>query len=451
MNTKINQIGSFGIEYGGAWGTVPPDFKSCQAKPYLSFGSSKSLAKSMDESINGTAHSNGSVVTGIDVSNDISMVDRFTGLEPFFSWAYGFEQAVRAVSVFKVDPVLADPNTVDVYTTQGNSYKFLRRATFTTPTFEEITVFVFEMTVGNTPLVKGAGLLDGTSDIAYTDCSAGLTYEHTYEYANDRQKRAFTTAELSNLGTFKGVGDERYLGMSGVKQMGDYISHQYNMMCKSFTFSVSSASMAEWSFNEQGFDTRQVLSTSVVDLSLSCSEKSVGGIVNHFNCIVEIGVVGTPYGTNMTEIGATEVSIESSLPMQQLQTTKSKQRFEELWLEGKYEHTGSITIGRHNSQTFMDYRDNQTELHARIAAYNGMDAMQELIIKRFALNTAGAGDEDVPAEQLEMEIRLPCETHDYNAYIGAEVYNAPIVLRVISSDPYNYITGRNKAGTRYFV
>jgi hypothetical protein len=70
------------------------------------------------------------------------------------------------------------------------------------------------MTIGNTPLVKGAGLLDGTSDIAYTDCSAGLTYEHTYEYANDRQKRAFTTAELSNLGTFKLAGAKQYIDLA---------------------------------------------------------------------------------------------------------------------------------------------------------------------------------------------------------------------------------------------
>jgi hypothetical protein len=157
----------------------------------------------------------------------------------------------------------------------------------------------------------------------------------------------------------------------------------------------------------------------------------------------EIGLNGTPYsnGTETVE-GVTDASIDLGIPLQKLQDTISKQGFVEPYLEGKYDIKGSFTISRHKNQNYQIYRDNQTPLHARISMTNGF-MMQEVLIKNFKLNTAGADDSEVAMEPIEMDIQLDCETNDFSSWIeDAEIYQSPFVIRLRNSDPKTYITNR---------
>ncbi len=437
------------------WGKSPIDFKKFRPRPYLTASHKKQLNTTKDNAVNGEAYEGGDVVTGFDLSNSLEVNLRFDGFELFFAWAMGFQHAAKEVEVFEVDNATASPAKDGIdWQSGGNTYNFLRKEEVSLPSHNsdpiKVTYFVFSVKGTRNNLLEGTSgqLTSGASSIAFSRSNDDYLFEHIFEMPKNRRLREFTAAEKAVLKTQWLAGDMRNLQMSMVKNMGDYDICNFNNVCEKFGFKYSPANFVTFSADMFAYGQKRVSEARTTNYDMDCDFIETDSLVNHYQSQVEISEVGSDYISGQYSEGVTDVSVEVSTPLQKIQTMESKQHFDEPWLEGKYQLSGSITLGRHRDERFQDWRDSRTPLKARIASYWGFE-MQEVLLKKFTLKGAGAGDEDVPSEALDLGIEMTCNKHNFGSWLDDEdVYKkAPLVFRVRCRSDINWLTLRDSTGT----
>jgi len=449
---KIFETGAMKVEAGlyltdGAlqsegWGDTgaAQTLTAGDAFPWLAFGNSVTIATEDDASVTTKAFMSSPRLIGKTIENALGFYARFTGLNRFHYWMWGFENVTMSVVAFKVtltDPWgEAAPDVGDVYLDGTVSYTYLR-----TEKIRNSKVYVFAND-GVTAVPTVAGTLEmSTGEVfTFTEVSAQM-YEHLYELdASGRRYRRYTTAERLEFNTEMGTGtlgtaDARNLMCTLAKRMSNYDLRYANAMSKSFNYKVSAAGLAQWettymSFLEERGDYDSEDWTLTDGL---CNNQLVPAHYEMRFAIGEALTITNGEITGLTDLGLTDFDMAVETPMQSLQDFVSGLSIAEPVLEGAYKVTLNGTISRHTVQTYQGFRDDQSALVGHLVT-NQNWYMQEMLFKEIKIQEAGPDDGDVAGEPLKMTSSYVCaETNAFTAdwlYGHNELQDSPVVFRV---------------------
>jgi len=431
----------FGIAHNG-WGdtnAVQP-LGADDAFPWITFGHKLAVETTRDDSVITRSFEMTPKMTGKKVDNPLSYYSRYKGMNRFHYWMFGFENLVKKVVVFRAGTspwATATPIIGDACTDVGAHVFYFLRSEVT----RNETLYIFEAaTVAPTLQTGVITETIGAPQWTFTFTShSGLMYEHLYELDSlGRHLRAYTTAEQALLTA--DPADRRNLMATFGKRMESYDLRYMNAICKNFSLKCSAAGIASWEGNYVAYsEARGDYSSSAWTLLTGLDQSSL--IPAHFEYMFKIGESFTvPSGimTGLTEIALTEFGLNIEPPLQSIQDTVSGLTIAEPVLEGKYGLKMSATISRHSIQTYQAFRDAQTELCTHLVANSGWN-MQEILIKNCRIVEAGANDDNVAAEPLNLEIGYDGGSHKFTNWLTrvTEMHESPIIFRVRDDSMYN--------------
>ena len=464
-SSKITQSGAFGNEFSGAgnlahqgWGTTPPikPVNSVAGFPYLTFEHDPESVMDSDTSVNSRAFQTGEREVGRTLDKGLSFNNRCDGIDKELAWMFGWEGKTLPVIIFQV-AAFTDATTGMVFTEESHNFTFIRQ--YKSKLITGVEVFWAVFTGINVPTNQSGTLTApaGSTDLVFS--SFDSMYQHTYELSNDgRMFRPFTGAEITALGNQGTPDDKRTCMASLAKKFPSYNMVFNNTKCYKFGFKWSPQKFTEISANWLGFDQKRIKTSDSTyadtDFNMLCSMIETNNIYAHNQTRLEIGVSTNQYnGHNYTFYPATDLNVDVELPLQKQQDTESGLFLVDPVLNGLIKITAGVTITHSVDETFMDWRDQRTNLSARISSVFGAYS-QELLIKKFTLPKAGPDNGDVSAEPLTLSVALTCGTHSFDTWlkndlgVNPEIMGSPLVLRVVNKNPYNEMTGRDSTGTR---
>jgi hypothetical protein len=411
------------------------------AFPWLSFGTSVAIATEEDASVTTKAFMASPRIIGKTIENGLSFSARFTGLNRFHYWMWGFENVTMSVVAFKgsttTDPWGENaPDVGDVYLDDAVSYTYLR-----TEKIRNDKIYVFANNdVSAVPTVAGTLEMNSGEKFTFTSNSAQM-YEHLYELdSSGRRYRRYTDAEISVFNTEMGAGtldsdDARNLMCTLAKRMSNYDLRYANSMSKSFNYKISAAGLAQWETTYMAFlEERGDFSSEDWTLTDGLCNNQL--VPSHYEMRFAIGEnlnITNGEITGLTDLGLTDFDMAVETPMQSLQDFESGLSIAEPVLEGAYKVTLNGTISRHTVQTYQGFRDEQNVLVGHLVT-NQNWYMQEMLFKEITIQEAGPDDGDVAAEPLKMTSSFVCaETNAFTAewlYGHDELQDSPVVFRV---------------------
>lgn len=445
---KIFQTGAMKMEYGldgvnqsGGWldTNSARTLGASDAFPWTSFGNAVNIAKEEDNSVTTKAFKTNARMVGKTVENALAFPARFKGLNRFHYWMWGFENAIQEVVVFKAAATPFSAAVAAGETFQDvdlNNYLFLRVEKIRGVDAAQY-LYIFEATDSVAPTLATGTLTETGGDATTFDFTShsAVMYEHLFEIDSEgRAYRNYTTAEQSATGAI--ATDKRNLMCTLAKRMKTYDLRYRGAVSKGFSFKCSAAGLAMWestymAYEEQRGDYSSDTWTLTDGL---CDNKLVPA---HFELRFQIGETITYDDgeiTGLELLGLTEVDLTVDTPLQTLQDTVSGLSIVEPELEGKYDIQVTGTISRHSSNVYQQYRDDQTELVAHLAANQGW-YMQEFMFKKCTLSSAGPDEGDIAQEPLSMDAGFVCdETENQFAtnwlYGITETQKSPVLFRV---------------------
>lgn len=465
-SSKPNQSGAFGVELSGSgadvhggWGTKPP-LKPLSKKAgfsYLTFEHDVDTVLERDTSITSRVFQTSEREVGRTLDRSLSFNNRCEGVDKPLAWMTGWEGKTKQIIVFAVTAV-TNAVTGDTFTFEGKTYTFVRQYLARTITNKTINFAVFVPAVSTDFPTVQSGVLEGGSKTDLTFTKASLMYEHLYEVANDvRNNRPYTSTEISKLGAqVNGLVDTRTCLASLAKNFPEYSFLFETTKCSKFGFKWSPAKFTEVTAGWVGYDQARIKKTdashSDIDYGMDCSMVESNNIFAHNQSRVEIGLSGVKYnGTNYTFYPVTDMNVDVEYPLQKQQDTESGLFLVDPILNGLISISAGLTITQSKDEQFMEWRDSRQTLSARISSVSG-EYSQELLIKKFTLPKAGPDGGDVAAEPLTLSVSLTCGGHAFEdwlkdeAGINHEIMGSPILLRVVNTNPYNEMTGRDLLG-----
>lgn len=120
--------------------------------------------------------------------------------------------------------------------------------------------------------------------------------------------------------------------------------------------------------------------------------------VMHHQFEVKIGEPGS-----MAAVSVTDFEINVDIPLQIIQDTESGLYIAEPKMEGKYGITGSMVVTRHTADTWMDYRDDFTDISLSIIATFGSYQFK-ILLPNVKCKNSSISDDEVANVPLEFEI-----------------------------------------------
>lgn len=458
MSAMINQTGACGLEPNGIWGdkTTRADLSSAAGKPYVQMPLGVDIETLKNNSVIDGPYDTAEVQVGIKSENDYVFNSMYAGYNDDFAWMWGFSSTEKVVVAVVADTAVA-PAVGDVFTNgSGDTLTYVRKETFKDQLFNNVVYFIYGAEDDETvTATTGETLTANSGSDIVTISTSNQMFEHLFELAKDRRVRSFNTAEINFLGAEwaptnpSSKPTTRCLMQTFAKNYDTYDLVSNNVTCESFSYKWSPASFLEVSCGTVGFRPFELEGGARnIDYDMSCDFKKSDLIAIHAQTKIEIGTVASGkygFGGDEIEEDVTEANIDISVPMQRLQTTGTSYYVAEPWLEGKYELSSGITIGRHSATKFMNRRDLQTYMYARIANNYGFYS-QEMLIKEFKLRSAGANDSAVAEEPLDLNISTPCkaEGNAFDGWVPNELYGGPVLFRTRDYSPYNALTKISK-------
>ncbi len=449
---KIVQTGAMLLEYGQTGVNQSTGFGdtsnarvlgATHAFPYLSFGNKVGIEKQEDESVTTKAFKSTSRMIGQKIDNPISFYGRFSGLDSFHYWMWGFEGEVMPVVAFKAGaaPMSAQPTPGDDVTdVDTQDFTFLRTETIRG---DKIYIFRADEATPVAPTLQTGVLTSAAPAWTFTFTShSGLMYEHTYELDGlGRRFRDYTTAEIAAV-TGADATDKKNLMATFGKRFDTYDVRYANAVCKSFSMKLVAAGQLSWDCGIVGYkEERSDYSSDNWTLPTGLGDNSL--VPAHFEAMFNIGTAALTFATdgsvsNLTELGVTESELAVDMPLQLIQDTVSGLYIAEPILEGKYGTRLTGTISRHTANTYQGYRDAQTPVIAQQVCNQGW-YMQEIVIKEATLDEAGPDDGAVAAEPLGMDIGFVEGSHDWDDwfYGYTETQDSPVIFRTRNASADN--------------
>ncbi len=455
--SRVNQTGAVGFENGvnhGGFGDFDSrnELSSEAGRPYTAMPLQKEFDTITDESITSAPYKQEEQLGRINCDNNYEYVNRFTGRNSDYLWAWGFE-TVHPVSVYRVGDLEITPAKDDEFTDDAaNTLNFLREENYKDIMGNNIRLFIFDNVADATISESSSSetLTATAGDDITTSHTFGNMYEHQYELPRDRKQRDFSSKEAAKLSDLDLSGRTRQLYQTFAKSYHDYYLVSPNVMAENFSLSSSAGEYVNISHTTAGHNVRIIGSDNArkdngesitpVDFSMPCNLKQTTDNVVHSQMTAEMfaHVEGENFeDATKVDMEVTELDTEVSFSLDRLQSSASGYYIMEPNLEGHYDVTSSVTIGRQSGTQFQEWRDLRQHLGARYA-WNKGGLMQELIVKSFSLDQAGADDSPVAQEPVELNIHAVCDTHKFTDWLYDEVYaDSPVVFRVRDNNPAN--------------
>jgi hypothetical protein len=434
-SVKILQVGAFKQEAGlvptnSAWGgaSSPVTLGAGNAFPYLSLGKGKTINSVSDNSITTSAFSDTTRKVTEYVERAISMHNRFDDMEKFLYWSFGFENAVKNVTVFVVNTPTTQPTAGATYTTDSKTFTFMRKEVWGATTYQVFLCTTIAPTSQTGTLTKSAGTGDAT--LTYTSHS-GLMYEHLYELdSTTRHLVDYPTAEqitAANGGGWISGAKKNRMATIGVK-MGTNDFRYPNSMCKGFSLKSDSGQLSELAIDFCSYDETRANYASG-NWTVPTTSVANDNIVAHHQTLFQIGASES----TLVNLGIIAFNAGFTIPLQVMQDTVSGTYIAEPHLEGKYGVTFGGTISRYSATTYQDYLDNWTSVVARWASRSGF-YMQEMLIQEAKIKAAGPDESDVAQEAIELDVGVPT-TNQWSSWLASNslIQNGSMLMRVRSS------------------
>lgn len=455
---KVNQSGAMGFENGqnhGGFGDFDSRNKleSEAGKPYTSLPLQKEFHMIEDESVTDSPYKMEDQLGRISADNEYNYVGRYTGRTNDYAWGFGFE-TVHGVVVYKVANDTTEPDIGESFQDDDlNNLSFLRKEEYKDIMDNLQTLFIFSNDDSATiPSSSDSETLTNqdAGDNITTVSSYGNLYEHQFELPRDREQRDFTSEEETALAGLELTDRTRQLYQTFAKKYKDHYLIANSVMAENVNISSSAGEFLNFSHSTRGHNIRIIdkdgnrvdtnESITPVDFSLPCAMKQTSDNISHAQLRAELFEQedGVNYQESTKEIlEVTDLSAEVSFTLDQEQSSASGYYSMEPNLEGHYDISSEITLGRQRGTKFQEWRDNRTHLGARFA-WNKGGLMHEIVIKNFMLDRAGADDSAVAKEPIELNIGAVCDTHKFSDWLYSEVYpDSPIVLRTRDDNPEN--------------
>lgn len=411
---KIFQKGAF-VNEDSLWGASAKSLAGDNAIPFLTLGKKKTVNLETDNSIDTQAFKDIPRKVTEYAEENISMYNRFSGLEPLMYWAWGFE-TVNSVVVLSLqdDPTLTPD---DVYLdSSSNEFTFLR----TEELKDKGVVYVFSADVA----VVGTELTKELDTLTITE-NSGLMYEHVFELdRTERHVSDFKEDEKDVPGYYIGAKKNR-LATVGVRVKPETDLIYPKSICKSFNFKTEAAAFSEWSFSFLSKD--QLKGNFLSDNWNYASEvSSSDNIAIHHQMEVALG----ENEDNLVKLGVTSAELSVEIPLPVDQDTTSGLNIIEPVMEGKYNISLNTVLSRYSTDIYQGYRDTWQSCQVRISAMNDF-YRTDIFAHKSKISEAGPDEGDIPKENLQFEVgSFGASTWPKSLKGNLLIQNSPIVLRV---------------------
>lgn len=424
-SVKTFHKGAFKLETGdNAWGSSMQDITGDVAIPFLSLGKDKQIDKKSDNSIDSLAFKDIPRKVGETVENDLTMNARIIGLNHLLYWAFGFENEIISVVVFKVDSSTGSIEKGDVYLDESlNSLTFYRREDNSNGTY-----LVFKASdYDGTDLSRDTGTGPETIDSIN---NSGIMYEHYFEL--DRNERHLTDYRLSEQidGYSSDMKKNRRANIGIALGPNDLVYPQ--AMCNSFGFKSSSANFAEYSFSFLAYNQNKGdYNSSSWDYAEGMQDND--DVIAHHQMEIALG----PDSGSLVKLGVTTVDLGVEIPLQAQQDTLSGLYIAEPLMEGKYDIKCGITLSRYSSDIYQQYRDHWNSVVAKISSFSGY-LRNDFFVQSAKISEAGPDDSDVSQEPLTLEVGA-VDSNNWDSDIDGSnlIQKSPLVLMVRDYDSTN--------------
>ena len=436
MSAKVLQTGAFhlengmpGVDQSPGWGAAGSEhvLGAGDAVPWLQWPRGKTINQVDDNSIIGDAFKDTPRKVTEYVEKPISFHSRFDGMDPFYFWAFGAETNTLPVVATRLNTPSVDPTYGAIYEDSSlNQFEFLR-----IENWNNDTLYIFRVLDGVAPATGQLDKVSGTGDAVLVLSSySSVLYEHVYEL--DSRGRHFMDYDVDERVTGWASGAKKNrMATIGIK-MGTSDYRYKNAMCKSFGFRSNAGQMSEFFGDFIAYDEERGSYNSAAWTTPATRDGNDNVIIHH-DLMVQLG----SSAGSVVSLGATSVELGCQIPLIIDQDTLSGVHLTEPVLEGKYDISLGMTLSRHASATWQQYRDNWTKLVARIAANQGF-LMSEYLFEELVISEAGPDESDVAREPLVMHAGYVGSSNWASHLAGNTlIHNGPMLLRVRNTSSAN--------------
>ena len=436
--------------------------------PWLDFDFKPKINTKQDESVTSNAYKSVARVTGklIDGAK-MSFNHRFDGIGRFLYMMFGWQSAPLKVIVIEGvltgTPVANTTVFSDTTAVTPKTYKYIR-----TETSRGVAHHVFSPT-GATVGAPAVGTFTATTPacaitggVTAANCSPVLI-ECVYELDNGiRNLRKYTANEKAALvamgvpGATVDTWRKNPYATIGQK-VTDYDLIYKNVLASGFTIDSNNADATVFSVDCVGYD-----ETRVPCSDANGSDNWVLPVAMQDNMNVPfahqtdlyIAATGSGVQDTSTFLGASKVSLKTTLAMNLTQDMVSGLSLAEPVMEEKIDITMSATLSRHSATTFMDFRDglvggSQTPVCARWYMRQGF-LSNEILVKKATIIDAGPNNDATTGEDLALSVGWVNDVgstdnslNPWYTYLGggfhANTLTSPTVMRVRSTENINWM------------